>query len=315
MASISLTPTRSASNQAERPSNRPSSPAVRIGKFFPLWLLLPSLIILLVLQVYPTLYSFWLSTQKLQGGEAVYVGVQNFERLFRDTNFSRSLIRTVTYSGWYLALTVGIGLLLAVLLNRRIKFTGFYLILIFIPWVISDVVAGTIWRWMFQQSYGILQYWLAPLSERSLMVNPSGAMFIVVIGSVWRSTAFTTLLFLGALQAVPSEISESAAIDGANGWQTFWRIVFPLIRSTFLVAILMVSIQSLNHVGMILSIMGMNGGPGNSTMTIALYMLNTIQRDGDFGLAGANSVILFGINMVLTLAYLRLITVRKDGRE
>ncbi len=303
-------PTRTAVTAARsiRSGGRSSG---RATKFLPFWLLLPAILILLAVQVYPTLYSLWLSVNRIKGGDLIFVGLQNFDRLFKDLNFGRSLNRTFTFAALYLVFTVGIGMLLAVLLNRRVKFTGFYLVLIFIPWVISDVVAGTIWRWMFQQSYGILQYWLQPLSDRSLLVNPNTAMGIVVAGSVWRALAFTTILFLGALQTVPVEVTESAALDGAGGWQSFLRISFPIIRPTFLVAVLLTSIRAINSVGMILSIMGTTGGPGNATMTTALYMLNSVMRDGDFGLAGATSVILFAFNLVLTFIYLRLAT-RRD---
>jgi ABC-type sugar transport system permease subunit len=284
----------------------------RTNKFLPLWLLLPTILILLAVQIYPTLYSFYLSLNQTKGGELIFVGLENYLRLFRDIEFGRSLGRTFVYAGSYLVLTVVLGLGLAILLNRRVKFTGFYLVLLFIPWVISDVVAGTIWRWMFQQSYGILQYWLGFISERSLFINPNGAMGIVVVASVWRSLAFTIILFLGALQTIPGEVLESAALDGATGWQSFWNISFPLIRPTFLVAILLTSIRGINSLGMILSIMGTTGGTGNATQTTALYMLNAVQRDGDFGLAASTSVIMFLLNLVLTFVYLRFVTRKGD---
>jgi ABC-type sugar transport system permease subunit len=303
-----LHPTRSGSILPGNVRTGQTARTGRVNKFLPLWLLLPTILVLLAVQIYPTLYSFYLSLNQTRGGELIFVGLDNFQRMFRDIEFGRSLSRTFVYAGWYLVLTIGLGLLLAVLLNRRVRFTGFYLILLFIPWVISDVVAGTIWRWMFQQSYGILQFWLGFLSERSLFVNPNGAMAIVVVASVWRSLAFTIILFLGALQTIPGEVLESAALDGASGWQSFWRITFPLIRPTFLVAILLTSIRGINALGMILSILGRTGGSGNAAQTTALYMLNAVQRDGDFGLAASSSVILFVINIILTFVYLRFIT-------
>lgn len=313
MASLTSQPTLQTSTIT--PSRRESG---RVRKFLPFWLLLPTALILLAIQVYPTLYSMWLSVNTIKGGELTFVGLDNFVRMFNDTEFLKSLSRTFVFSGWYLVLTVGLGLLLAVLLNRRVKFTGIYLILIFIPWVISDVVAGTIWRWMFQQSYGIVQFWYNAAQEslgleigRSLFIDQNGSMAIVVIASVWRALAFTVILFLGALQTVPVEVLESGALDGADGWTSFWRITFPLIRPTFLVAVLLTSIRALNSVGMIYAIMGQNGGAGNATKTSALYMLVAVQRDGDFGLSSAASVVLFAFNIVLTFAYLRFIS-QKD---
>jgi ABC-type sugar transport system permease subunit len=269
------------------------------------------MLILLVVQIYPTLYSLWLSLNRARAGQLTFVGLDNYSRLFRDTGFSLALGNTVQYAFWYILLTIGLGMLLAVLLNRRVKLTGAYLVAIFIPWVISDVVAGTIWRWMFQESYGIIQYWfgnfqlaLGADTVRSLTTTHVGAMGIVVVASVWRALAFTTLLFLGALQTVPAEVLESAALDGAGGWTAFLRITFPIIRPTFLVSVLLTSIRAINSAGMILTIMK----DSDLTRTAALYMLTAVQRDGDFGLAAATSVVLFFINITLTVVYLRLVT-------
>lgn len=120
-------------------------------RWLPLWLLLPSILVLLALQVYPTLYSVYLSTTRVRRGEFMYVGLANFERLLRTPSFIESLRTSLVYSTTYIILTVSLGLMLALLLNRRFKFTGFYLVIIFIPWVISEVVAGTMWRWLFQR--------------------------------------------------------------------------------------------------------------------------------------------------------------------
>ncbi len=280
------------------------------NRWLPLWFLLPALLVLAFIQVYPSLYSLYLSTTRVRGGVLSEVGLANFERLFNSPTFVESLKTTVIYSGFYLALTVSLGLLVALLLNRRIRFTGGYLILIFIPWVISDVVAGTMWRWLFQQTYGIVQVWLNPIVGSSLYTNASGAMGIVIAASVWRALAFTTLLFLAALQTVPVEVIESAALDGANRFQRFLQIIFPIIRPTFLVVILMTSIRAVNTIGIILSIT--RGGPGTATLTTSLYLYRTAWLEGDFGTGAAISVIMFAVNVVLTFVYLRLVGTKNE---
>jgi ABC-type sugar transport system permease subunit len=151
-----------------------------------------------------------------------------------------------------------------------------------------------------------------PILHVSPFTNPAGAMAIVVMASVWRAVAFTTILFLGSLQTVPQEVIESAALDGANGWTSFWRVTFPIIRPTFLVAVLLTSIRGINSLGLILSILGSSGGPGNAAQTASLYLYNAVQRDGDFGLGAAAAVLLFLVNIALTLVYLRLVT-RREG--
>jgi multiple sugar transport system permease protein len=280
------------------------------NRWLPLWFLLPALLILAVIQVYPSLYSLYLSTTRVRAGTLSEVGLANFERLLNSPTFLGSLKTTTIYSGFYLVLTVVLGLLVALLLNRRVKFSGIYLVLIFIPWVISDVVAGTMWRWLFQQTYGIVQVWLNPILGSSLYTNAYGAMGIVVVASVWRALAFTTLLFLAALQTIPVEVLESAALDGANRFQRFFSVIFPMIRPTFLVVVLVTSIRAVNSIGIILSIT--KGGPGTATLTTSLYLYRTAWLEGDFGTGAAISVILFVINIALTFFYLRLVGAKNE---
>jgi ABC-type sugar transport system permease subunit len=280
-------------------------------KFVPLWLLLPAMLVLLVLQVYPSLYAIYLSLMRQRRGTFEFVGLQNFELLLGNSAFIDSLGRTVVFSLWYVALTIGLGLVAALLINRRLRFTGIYLVLMFIPWVLSDVVAGTMWRWMFLEDYGLLQEWLRPIFGNSIYVNPSGAMGIVILASAWRAVAFTAVLFIGALQTVPKEVEESAALDGVNRWQNFLYILFPLIRPTFLVATLLTSIRSVNSVGLILATT--KGGPGFASTTASVYLYRVAWGDANFARGAAVSVLLFIVNVAITLAYLRLLRTRAQA--
>lgn len=282
----------------------------RRGRAVPLWMLLPALVVLLVLQVYPTLYAVFLSFQRQRRGGFEFVGLQNFELLLGNSDFIAAVGRTVTFSFWYLVLTLGIGMVVAILINRRIKFTGWYLVIIFIPWVLSDVVAGTMWRWMFLEDYGLLQEWLRPLFGDSIYITPNGAMGIVILASVWRAVAFTAVLFIGALQTVPVEVLESAALDGANRFQSFWRVTFPLIRPTVLIAALLTTIRSINTVGLILATT--KGGPGEATTTLATYLYRISWGDGNFARGAAISVLMFLLNLALAAAYLYLITRERE---
>lgn len=281
------------------------------GRLVPLWFLLPSILILLVLQVYPTLYAFVLSVMRQRRGGFEYVGLQNFQLLLSQSTFRESFGRTLTFSAWSIVLVTGLGLLVALLINRRVKYTSWYLIAIFIPWVLSDVVAGTMWRWMFLKDYGLIQQWLAPLFGPSIYVNPSGAMGIVILATAWRSVAFTAILFLGALQTVPREVEESAALDGANRLQIFLRVIFPLIRPTFLIAVLLTSMRSINTVGLILATT--KGGPGYATTTASVYLYRSAWGESNFARGAAISVLLFLANVIITVIYLRLITDRSEN--
>ena len=280
------------------------------GRFVPLWILLPAMLVLLVLQVYPTLYAFVLSVMRQRRGGFEYVGLQNFQLLLGQSTFRESFGRTLIFSAWYILLVIGLGLVVALLINRRLKYTGWYLVMIFIPWVLSDVVAGTMWRWMFLKDYGLIQQWLAPIFGSSIYVNPDGAMGIVILASVWRAVAFTAILFLGALQTVPREVEESAALDGANRRQIFLRVIFPLIRPTFLIAVLLTSMRSINTVGLILATT--KGGPGYATTTASVYLYRSAWGESNFARGAAVSVLLFVVNVIITIVYLRLLTNRRE---
>jgi multiple sugar transport system permease protein len=271
-------------------------------RLVPLWLLLPSLIILAAIQLYPIIYSVYISFNRLRAREYIPVGLKNYERLFNDSNFYEGLSKSLVFVGITLILVVVLGMLIAILFNQRARLNPLYMLLLFVPWVVSDVVAGTIWRWFFQQDYGLIQTLIQPLTgSTSLYAKPDGAMAIVILATVWRSLPFTSLLFLGALQNVSPEVIESAALDGAGRVATFFRITFPIIRPTFLIAVILITIGGLNSVGVILTLTG--NIP--ATQTVSIYLYEQGWQFGDFGLGAAISVVMFFINLALTLMYLQ----------
>jgi ABC-type sugar transport system permease subunit len=284
------------------------------SNFLPLVFLLPTILVLLVFQVAPVFYAFYLSMTRRERVDGVfqntYVGTDLYELLLQAPSFLESLERTVMYAVPYIGFSLGLGLALALLLNTRVRGTGVYVVLLFMPWVLSDVVAGTMWRWLFQPTYGLVQEWLTGLGfDRPLYTDPDGAMAIVIAASIWQGLAFTTILSLGALQTIPTEVMESAAIDGAGRVQRFLRITLPLIRGHLLVMLLLVSIRAINSVGLIFATTG--GGPGSATETASIYLLDLGWLRGRFNAAGAISVMLLGVNLTLTTLYLFAIGRRK----
>jgi ABC-type sugar transport system permease subunit len=276
--------------------------SINFRRLIPLWLLLPSLLVLILVQFYPTAYTVYISLNRLRAGELIWVGTANFERLFKDANFFDSLEKSLTFVGSTVIATILIGLLVAVLLNYRSRLNPLYMVLLFVPWVISDVVAGTVWRWLFQQDYGLIQNIIQPFTgNTSLYARPDGAMLIVILATIWRSLPFTSLLFLGALQNVSQEVVEGAALDGAGRFTTFFRITLPIIRPTLIVAVILATIGGLNSVGVILTLTG--NIPATETASVYLYEQGW--RFGDFGLGAAISIVMFVINLALTLVYLR----------
>jgi multiple sugar transport system permease protein len=292
----------------------------------PFWLLFPTLIAIIIVNVYPALYTLWLSMEDRGPEGWIFVGLDNYTRLFNVSQFSQSVGLTIVFLVGYIALTMAGGFLTAFLLSRNIRFAGFFLTMLFIPWVLSHIIVGFIFRLMVTPDYGIFSGWLAnpalfPPKGISVLTAappspwfgdfpfpPSPAMWLLIIASTWRALPFVTLLTLAAIQTVPAEVIESSRIDGANSWQVVRHILVPLILPTLVVAIFNLILNGMNGVAMVFSLTG--GGPGTATQIIS-YMLYSIgwQRI-QFGRAAALALIIAVVNWVLILA-----TVRGTGLE
>ncbi|NPV86493.1 MAG: sugar ABC transporter permease [Anaerolineae bacterium] len=271
---------------------------------YPYLLTLPALVFITIVSLYPTLYSFYLSMTRSKKGIIEFVGLRNYSIILRSADFRQSLWLTIIFTVFYVLLTVIIAYILALMLNRGLKLTGVYMTIIFLPWVLSEITSGVVWRWMFYQDYGIIQNLLAPIFKgKALITTNWGAMAIVIAATTWRSISFGMLLLLAGLQTVPREIYEAASIDGSNGWNSFWKVTWPLVRPTTIVTTVFLTIQAINGVGMVLAIT--EGGPGRATEILGLHMYREAMQFYNFGYAAALSVVLLLINIVLAAFYLR----------
>lgn len=275
---------------------------MRRFRWLPYLLIAPALILAASVNLYPTLYSFYLSLHQTRRGALAFVGLRNFQILVDSPAFWNSVRLTGVFGFWFLLLVLTLATSLA--LTFRYPFPGrsLYLTIIFIPWMLSEVVSGVMWRWLFLPNGGILQAWLG-LNDFSFLGTASGAMGVIVTAMIWRSLAFATLLLLAGLQTIPSDYTEAAAIDGANAWQRFWHITWHLLLPTTQVTLVFLSIQAVNAVGMVISITG--GGPVRSTEVLSLYMYRETLTFFNFGYGAAISVIMFALNALLALIYLR----------
>ncbi len=298
-----------------------------LARTLPFWLLLPALLFIGFVQVYPGLYTFYLSVNDVEAGKRAYVGLQNFQRVFSSSEFGQSIGHTVIFLVGYVALTLISGFIVAQILNRKMKLAPLYLTLIFIPWVLSDVIVGYVWKLYVDPGTGLLwQFFNAPafgLNGQPLLIAspappilpnvpfpPAPAMLYLIGAASWKALPFTTLLLLAALQTVPREVIESSRIDGANGWNTFRLITLPLILPTILVTLFNLTLGGMNGVGMVFSLTG--GGPGTATEVLS-YLLYSIGFGRlQFGQAAALSVFIFVINLLLILFSLRISRSQSD---
>lgn len=300
---------------------------MRTSRALPFLLLAPALIMIALVQLYPGLYTVFLSTQQSNAGIQSFSGTDNFQVVFDSEAFMESSWHTVTFIVGYIILTMSLGLGLALLLNRKLRLSGAYLALVFIPWVLSDVIVGLVWKLFADPDTGILSPLVSlpifGLEGSALLTKvptfrfidsipfpPSPAMIYLIFAAVWKALPFITLLLLAALQTVPKEVLESAQIDGASGRQCFLAITFPLVLPSVVVALFNLILGGMNGVGMVFSLTG--GGPGSSTEVLS-YLLYTIGfSELDFGRAAALSVFIAAINLTLITLALR---VSRRGSE
>ncbi len=287
---------------------------MKVRRIYPYLLISPAMLLVFGVNFYPTLYSFYLSMTReyfqWQTGEMIneFVWFHHYELIFDSANFWESMRLTLIFGIWYILGTMIVAFILALIFNRNMRFGGFYMTLIFIPWVLSEIIGGVVWRWMFYRDYGVLQNLLGPLfGDITLIADKQGAMGIVVAASVWKSVAFVMLLLLAGLQTIPKELYEAAGIDGASRMQSFRKITWPLIQPTTLVTVVFLSIQSVNSIGLFLAIT--DGGPGRSTEVLSLHMYREALQYFHFEYGAALSVIMFLINVVLAAVYFRFLQV------
>lgn len=297
---------------------------MRFSRTLAFWLLLPGLLIIGAIQLYPTLYTFFLSTRRTESGTGrqLFVGLENFERLLRSSDFGQSLVHTTIFLLGYALLTMSIALAVALLLRQRVTLTPLYITLIFIPWVISDVIAGVVWRLFVVPDYGQFSPFFAnpalfgepngisiltsparnPISP-DIPFPPAPALIFLTVAATWKILPFITLLILAALQTVPGEVLESASIDGATGAQRLRHITLPLIMPMLTVALFNLVLGGINGVGMVFSLTG--GGPGTATEVLSYLLYSIGFSKLDFGLAAALSVIIALLNFGLITLILR----------
>jgi ABC-type sugar transport system permease subunit len=298
----------------------------RQSRSLPFLLLLPALLIIGIVQLYPAIYSIQLSFNRVAGGNLTPVGMRNYDVVFASSGFQESLWHTAIFLFGYIVVTMLLGLSIALLLNRKLRLRGAYVTLLFIPWVLSDVIVGLVFKLFVDPDTGIFAPLLSQpffrLDGSALLTKvpaylvsgipfpPAPAMIYLILAASWKALPFITILILAALQTVPREVVESASIDGATSWQIFKGITFPLVLPSVIVALFNLILGGMNGVGMVFSLTG--GGPGTATEVLS-YLLYQIGFGAlDFGRAAALSVFIAVINLGLILAALR---VSRSGSE
>ncbi len=260
----------------------PTKPRQRFDAF-PFLLLLPSALLITLINIYPFATGFYYSLQSgtlLQSGD--FVGLANFVQLFRMAEFRNALWFSALFALFSVAGSWLIGLLLALLLNEEIPARGFFRVALLLPWIIPSIVSIVSWRWMISDQSGLVNVMLQALGIQPIFFLSTGrwAIFSVIMVKIWRSFPFMMLSLLAALQTINRESYEAAAIDGAGRWQAFRYITLPhLLPISFVLWILM-TIWSVNdfETPWLLT----QGGPSNATENLSVlayrytFLLNNV---------------------------------------
>ena len=280
----------------------------------PLVLISVNLLLFVTFFVWPAVTGLLYSFTSYTGiGTAPYVGLDNYQRLLQDDAFYAALTRTLVFTAGVVPLTLFLSLSTAVLLvTDYTKGKAVARIIFFLPWLISPIIAGVIWRWMFGENFGLVNYLISSLggSEVPWQSNANLSMLVVVIAAAWGGTAFNMLLFVAALKNVPSAYYEAASLDGAGSWAKFRHITVPAIAPTTFIVVLLSVLGSMKEYALIQAINA--GGPGTANNLLVQYIYTKGFQRAQIGYASAASFVLMLILMVIALIQLAL-NRRKDS--
>lgn len=274
------------------------------------WLLItPQMLIVLVFFFWPAGQALYQSvlTEDIFGGNTVFVGGENFARLFADESYLASFKTTAVFSLLVAGCGLALSLLLAVMANRVLRGSGFYRTLLIWPYAVAPVVAGVLWLFMFASPMGVVSHSLRLFGlQWNHLLDSDHAMALIVIAAVWKQISYNFLFFLAGLQSVPKSLIEAAAIDGASPWHRFWTIVFPLLSpTTFFLLVINVVYAFFDTFGIVDATT--HGGPGKDTAILVYKVYVDGFKAMDMGGSAAQSVILMIIVVALTVVQFRFV--------
>jgi multiple sugar transport system permease protein len=262
----------------------------------------PATILILGLSIFPACWAFVLSLQKWNGfSTPVFNGGANYTQMVTDSELWDAVGHTLVYVVLFVPTSLVIGLFLAVALNRKIRFIGVYRTAIFVPFVVSAATTGVLTNYLFDPQFGIVNNVLRTLGlpQQGWLTDPHEAMIVIAIMSLWGSAAFTTVVYLAALQDIPADLIEAAKIDGANRQQIFWQIIWPELAPVTLFVGIWQVIQATQLFDLVYTTT--KGGPLDATETIVYYLWDAAFHKLEFGYGSAVAYGLFGVTILITV--------------
>lgn len=282
------------------------------GKRLGYSLLLPTFIVFVAVLLYPILYSFAmsLSNVNIKDRTLEFTGLANYARLFSDTYFQASIVRTLLFTLISVAAEICLGLGIAVVLNKEFKGRGFVRGVMILPWALPSVVNAVMWTWIFDGNYGALNALLTQLglidSYRVWLGSSTSAFASMLFANIWKETPYVVLLTIAALANVNKTLYESARVDGAGSIRTFFRITLPIIRPVVIILTITKSIWAIQTFDLVYILT--SGGPAASTELIAYYIYKTTFKFNNFGYASVMSYVLSMVTFLLTFLYIKFLS-------
>ncbi len=267
----------------------------------------PGVAIILLFGAVPIVWSALLSFQNRSslGGVSKFIGVANYSKLAHDPVVGQAIQHTLIYTVLFVPGTMIVGLFLAVAMNRKIRLLWLYRTAAYATMAISTISEAIVFIWLFDPSYGVVNYLLNSLGipSQQWLNSPSEALYVIVIMTIWGWTGFAVVVYLAALQGVPQPLLEAAALDGAGPWKTFRKITLPLLSPASLFLAVWLTINALQLFDEVY--LSTQGGPLNATTVLVYYLYEQAFQNFTFGYASAIAYVLFLIIAVVTLIQFR----------
>lgn len=279
------------------------------SKMLPYLLLLPCFLVVIILYGYPIVLTFINSFNRvnLLTGSSDFIGLTNYKAIFNDPQFYKSLSVTVKYTIITVFLKIFLGFLLAYLLSSNIFAKKQFRFLVLIPWAIPQVAVSTLWKWILDGRYGYINYFFMKLgitkSPILFLSDPKIALYCAAFVDAWLGISFVSMMFLAALEQIPTSLYEAAEIDGANKRRQFFDITLPGIKHTFVTILILVTIWTFNSFNVIYVLT--QGGPMRSTETLIIKIYQEAFSRFNIGASSALTMIVVVILSLMTFIYSR----------
>jgi raffinose/stachyose/melibiose transport system permease protein len=295
-------------------SSAPRRSRSRARRRIPLWFLAPALLIYGAIVLVPsTIGASYAFTDATSGFGGNFIGLQNFVEIFTDPSSLGPLWQTLVMAVGVMVLQNALGLAVAVALNSRIKSRNLLRVLFFMPFVISPLVAGYLWRYILAPDGAVNQFLeivgLGALA-RPWLGEPTLALWSLIIAVVWQFSGSSMVIYLAGLQSVPEEVLEASALDGAGGWRRFWSIVRPFLYPAIMVNLTLSLISGLRLYDQIIAMT--DGGPGGSTDSMSTVIYRFAFEFGQFGYGSALALVL--TVLIIALSSLQYAGLRKQAQ-